>query len=119
MISLEKWNILTPLQKVPNNEGHLVKIIVATGFKKLPKVQQIAQSGHTSDKVVVTAKRSNIWSRTFQMISNNWFCLMKGSIVACLFGPIRRFDRQIGRIFFAQKCTKEGVEFPGLGGLKS
>ena len=42
MISLEKWKILTRLQKLPNNEGHLGKIIVATGFKKLPKVQQIA-----------------------------------------------------------------------------
>ena len=48
MISLEKWKILTPFQKLPNNEGHLGKIIVATGFKKLPKVQQIAQSGHTA-----------------------------------------------------------------------
>ena len=39
--------ILTTLQILPNNEGHLGKIIVATGFEKLPKVQQIAQSGHT------------------------------------------------------------------------
>ena len=28
--------------------GHLGKIIVAKGFEKLPKVQQIAQSGHTA-----------------------------------------------------------------------
>ena len=39
--------ILTPLQKLPNNEGDLGKIIVATGFEWLPKVQKIAQSGHT------------------------------------------------------------------------
>ena len=39
--------ILTPLQKLPNNVGHLGKIIVATGFEWLPKVQKIAQSGHT------------------------------------------------------------------------
>ena len=32
MISLEKWKILAPLQK-------LGKLIVATGYKKLPKVQ--------------------------------------------------------------------------------
>ena len=44
MISREKWNFLTPLQKLPKNVG---KIIVATGFEKLPKVQLIAQSGHT------------------------------------------------------------------------
>ena len=47
MISLEKWMILTPLQKLPNNVGKLGKIIVATGFEWLPKVQKLAQSGHT------------------------------------------------------------------------
>ena len=36
--------ILTPLQKLHNNLG---KIIVATSFEWLPKVQKIAQSGHT------------------------------------------------------------------------
>ena len=39
MSSLEKWMILTPLQKLPKNVGDLGKLIVATGFKKLPKVQ--------------------------------------------------------------------------------
>ena len=39
MISLEKWKILTPLQKLPKFVGDLGKIIVATGFNKLPKVQ--------------------------------------------------------------------------------
>ena len=47
MISLEKWLILTPLQKLPKNVGDLGKLIVAKGFEKLPKVQKIAQSGHT------------------------------------------------------------------------
>ena len=37
MISLEKWK----------NVGDLGKLIVAKGIKKLPKVQKIAQSGHT------------------------------------------------------------------------
>ena len=32
--------ILTPLQKLPNNVGDLVKIIVATGFEWLAKVQK-------------------------------------------------------------------------------
>ena len=36
MISLEKWMILTPLQKLPNNVG---KTIVGTCFEKFPKVQ--------------------------------------------------------------------------------
>ena len=39
--------ILTPLQKLPKNVGDLGKIIVATGFEKLPKVQKIAKSGHS------------------------------------------------------------------------
>ena len=47
MISLEKLKILTPLQKLPKNEGDLGKLIVAKGFEKLPKVELIAQSGHT------------------------------------------------------------------------
>ena len=32
--------------KFPKNVGNLGKIIVATGFEKLPKVQKIAQSCH-------------------------------------------------------------------------
>ena len=41
--------ILTPLQKLPNNVSNLGKIIVATSFEWLPKVQKIAQSGHTDN----------------------------------------------------------------------
>ena len=48
MISLEKLKILTPLQKWPKNVGDLGKVIVAKVFEKLPKVQQITQSGHTA-----------------------------------------------------------------------
>ena len=33
-------------KKFPKNVGDFGKIIVVTGFEKLPKVQQIAQSGH-------------------------------------------------------------------------
>ena len=40
--------ILTPLQKLQNNVVDLGKIIVATGFEWLPKVQKIAKSGHTA-----------------------------------------------------------------------
>ena len=39
MILLEKLNILTPLQKLPKNVEDLGKLIVAKGFKNLPKVQ--------------------------------------------------------------------------------
>ena len=39
---------LTHLQKLPKNVRDLDKLIVSKGFKKLPKVQKIAQSGHTA-----------------------------------------------------------------------
>ena len=39
MIPIEKWKILTLLQKLHKNVGDLGKIINATGFEKLPKVQ--------------------------------------------------------------------------------
>ena len=39
--------ILAPLQKMPNYVGDLGKLIFAKGFKKLPKVQKNANSGHT------------------------------------------------------------------------
>ena len=36
IILLEKWKFLQPFQKLLKNVG---KIIIATGFEKLPKVQ--------------------------------------------------------------------------------
>ena len=39
MVPLEKWKILTSLQKLPKSVGNLGKLIVATGFEKLPTVQ--------------------------------------------------------------------------------
>ena len=39
MVSLGKWMIMTPLQKLPKNVGDLGNLIVAKGFKNLPKVQ--------------------------------------------------------------------------------
>ena len=51
MISLEKLKFLTPSQKLPKTVGDLGELIVAKGFERLPKVQQIAQSGHTVNKL--------------------------------------------------------------------
>ena len=34
--------------KLPKNVGDLGKLTAAKGFKKLPKVQKIARSGHTA-----------------------------------------------------------------------
>ena len=39
MILPEKWKILTTSQKLPKIVGYFGKIIVATGFEKLPKFQ--------------------------------------------------------------------------------
>ena len=39
--------ILTPLQKLPKKGEDWGKLIAAKGFKRLPKVQNIAQSGQT------------------------------------------------------------------------
>ena len=50
--------ILTPLQKLPNNVGDLGKIIVATSFEWLPKVQKIAKSGHTGHHPCISSKDS-------------------------------------------------------------
>ena len=44
----QKWMTLAPIHKLPNNMGDLGKIIVAINFEWLPKVQKIAQSGHTA-----------------------------------------------------------------------
>ena len=38
----------TTLQKLQKNVWDLGKLIVAKGFKKLPKDQKIAKSGHTA-----------------------------------------------------------------------
>ena len=38
---------MTSLQNLPQNVGDLGKLNVAKGFKKLPKIQKIAKSGHT------------------------------------------------------------------------
>ena len=39
MISLKNDTSVTTLQKLPKNVGDLDKLIVAKGFKNLPKVQ--------------------------------------------------------------------------------
>ena len=65
MISLEKWPILTPLQKLPKNVRDLRKLIVAKGFEKLSKVQKIAQSGHTDRHLVLHLLA---WSRCHKQI---------------------------------------------------
>ena len=40
--------LLTPLQKLPKDGEDWGKLIVSIGFKRLPRVQNIAQSGLTA-----------------------------------------------------------------------
>ena len=63
MISLEKWLILT--QKLPKNVGDLGKLIVAKGFKKLPKVQKLSN--------LVTLSRSHIYLRWITAHNSHMF----------------------------------------------
>ena len=55
MILLEKLMILTPLQKLPKHVGDLGKLIVAKGFKKLPKFY-----GHFNTRSVIYDRRAFI-----------------------------------------------------------
>ena len=55
--------ILTPLQQLPKNGENWGKFIVVKGFKKLHKVQNIAQSGHTVAQTVC-ATSPNLLSNT-------------------------------------------------------
>ena len=48
---------------MPKNLGDLGKLIVATGFKKLPNVQLNAQSGHTAYGMPATDQEENDSSR--------------------------------------------------------
>ena len=53
---------MTPLQKFPKNVGELGKLIVAKGFEKLPKIQKIAKSGHTAQRVLDASPSSSTLS---------------------------------------------------------
>ena len=43
---------------MPKNVGDLVKLIVGKGFEKLPKLQKIAQSGHTAPVTNLVTRHS-------------------------------------------------------------
>ena len=72
MISLEIWMILAPLQILANNVGDLGKIIVATGFEWLPKVQKIAQSGHTVCFQVLVFVLWLVEKSFLKIVKNDW-----------------------------------------------
>ena len=57
--------ILTPLQKLPKNGEDWGKLIVAKGFERLPKVQNIAQTGHTESVPDISSPRYTFASIVF------------------------------------------------------
>ena len=52
---------------MPKNVGDLVKFIVAKGFKRLPKVQKIAQSGHTDRRSAIQSYFSSLYEASLTM----------------------------------------------------
>ena len=81
--------ILTPLQKLPNNVGDLGKIIVATSFEWLPKVQKIAKSGHTDYYALLLPVKSRSFRLLFLPLivcSVRSNCLIYHKIILCLPG---------------------------------
>ena len=62
MISLENLKILAQTQKLPKTVGDLSKLIVAKGFKKLPKVKKSLN--------LVTLTRTHRFNRRQQMLLN-------------------------------------------------
>ena len=55
--------------KLPNNVGYLGKIIIAISFEWLPKVQKIAQSGHTDHSYTSLKYVYDIGSNLHLMVS--------------------------------------------------
>ena len=74
---------MTPLQILPKIVRDLGKLIVAKGYKKLPKVQKIAQSGHTvvrMQQYILTIIYSASLARPFSKnINESLSCLRLGS----------------------------------------
>ena len=72
MISIEKLQFWQLYKNFPKNVGNLGKIIVATCFEKLPKVQQIAQPRHIASCIFRPAAASTSSSE-----KNCWFFSQK------------------------------------------
>ena len=63
MISLEKFKILTPLQKLPKNVGNLGKLFFAKGSKNLPKAKNLV--------TLLTGRLLKPQNRTVSVVDNN------------------------------------------------
>ena len=81
MFSLEKWLILTRLLYLPQNGENWGKLIVAKGFKELPKVQNIAQSGHTDTNMFVyrVLEVARSWEDSLTINLKTWIAVKIGA----------------------------------------
>ena len=95
MISQEKLMTLTHLQKLPKNVRDLYKLIVSKGFKKLPKVQKIAQSGHTAELSPLDHLRVPHKIEKILNIDHFTFLRFKFPVNLCPTGLIFRFRNVI------------------------
>ena len=66
---------MTPLQKLPKHVRDFGKLISAKGFKNMPKVQKIAQSGHTgsNDYSCFEIRKIEKYHRDFQIQPESMF----------------------------------------------
>ena len=76
MISLEKWSILTTLQKLPKNMGGLGKFL-----KSCPKSKKIAQTGHTAYKPLLPMEQDRFKAIDGAMELFSWRRWTTGSVV--------------------------------------
>ena len=89
MIPVEKWNIMTPLQKSPKNVGDLGKLIVAKGFEKLPKV-----------------KCPPIWSHCYQSCKTFQYTYL----TALYLGTFKPYFTTLLLSFYSNKFALEYIE---------
>ena len=99
MVSLEKRMILTPLQQLPKNGENWGKLIVAKGFKKLPKVQKIARSGHTvhDHSVFIRVYRRGLQGKYIKFIL---LCLSMELFSYCLVRLLPPFNNTLSMVVF-------------------
>ena len=74
--------ILTPLQKLTKYGEDQGKLIVTKGFTKLPKVQNIAQSGHTEASAHTGPFGFTQFASLFHQILSIFACLERDSLLS-------------------------------------
>ena len=101
---------LDTFTKMPKNVEDFGKLIVPTGFEKLPKVQKIAQSGHTVYEWHLATSSSS---------SSSLLCVWSYFYLAGFIqSPPDGFNNQIKGSGWAHTCEGETHNLSGCGGPK-